>query len=573
VAWGEYHRVRAQPVEDLDDEPGALVGLVWQTRIVTPSGRRKAAVDRYKYPVQETDLRPGDELRLSDDTKVGTVEAIDKDARVVDIRKVISQNDVHPDVVVALRIVSAAALEKSLVRIATAIADAGFADEPANRAVHDLLLARPPRLRSGPLAALDAEDVSECARRAVRDLDGSVLAVQGPPGSGKTYLGARMICDLVLAGGRVGVAANSHKVIRKLVADARSAGAETGFELAAAHKVGDDDTFDGVNDGVEELATNEEARRWLEGRAGVLGGTGWLWARPEFAGSVDVLFVDEAGQMSLANALAIAPCGSNLVLLGDPQQLEQPQQGSHPDGAGVSALQHMVGDHLTLPADRGIFLPLTWRLAPSICEFTSEVFYEGRLHSRAGLERQRIVGSSRFSGAGLRIVDVPHDHRRNASDEEVAAVESIVEDLLSPGVCWVNERGDAIPMKAVHMLVVAPYNAQVSRLRDRLDPRGVPVGTVDKFQGQEAPVVIYSMATSRVEDAPRGMDFLYNPNRLNVATSRARCLCVVVASPYLFQPDCKSPHQMRLANALCRYRELALKDQKVECKGSQRSDG
>ena len=283
---------------------------------------------------------------------------------------------------------------------------------------------------------------------------------------------------------------------------------------------------------------------------------------PEFAQAVDVLFVDEAGQMSLANVLAVAQAAGSIVLLGDPQQLEQPKKGSHPEGVNDSALQHILGEHQTIPADRGIFLPVTWRLAPSICAFTSELFYEGRLTSKPGLEQQQLTGGP-FTGSGLWVVEVDHDGNRNASDEEVEAVADLVAKLTAPGSQWIDEHGVAKQMTGDQILVVAPYNAQVSRLGDRLKDTGARVGTVDKFQGQQAPVVIYSMATSRPEEAPRGLEFLYSLNRLNVATSRAQCAVILVASPHLFVPDCSTPRQMKLANALCRYRELAAEFHRV----------
>jgi uncharacterized protein len=287
----------------------------------------------------------------------------------------------------------------------------------------------------------------------------------------------------------------------------------------------------------------------------VLGGTAWLWAPPEFAGSVDVLFVDEAGQMSLANVLAASQAASSVVLLGDPQQLEQPQKGSHPDGVGVSALDHVLQEHKTMPEERGLFLPTTWRLAPSICEFTSEVFYERKLQSKPGLEHQRIVGDTRFAGAGLFFVPAAHDGCRNASDAEADLVAAIAQELLAGGVGWIDERGEPRAITPDDILVVAPYNAHVTRLTERVKlPR---IGTVDRFQGQEAPVIIYSMATSNPEDAPRGMEFLYSLNRLNVAISRARCISILVANPCLFEPECRTPRQMQLANALARYGERA----------------
>jgi len=199
---------------------------------------------------------------------------------------------------------------------------------------------------------------------------------------------------------------------------------------------------------------------------------------------------------------------------------------------------------------------VTWRLHPSICRFTSDVYYEGRLNPLPGLQNQAIRGQTRFAGSGLFYVPVEHAANQNRSFEEVGAIQQVVGELLRPGVEWVDRHGTARRLTADDILIVAPYNAQVAALNNVL-PAGVRVGTVDKFQGQEAPVVIYSMASSSAEDAPRGMTFLYDPHRLNVATSRARCVCILVASPRLFEPDCRTPEQMRLANGLCRYRELA----------------
>jgi uncharacterized protein len=261
--------------------------------------------------------------------------------------------------------------------------------------------------------------------------------------------------------------------------------------------------------------------------------------------------------MSLANALAVAQAATNVIMLGDPQQLEQPVKGSHPDGVGVSALQHLLGEARTIRDDRGIFLPVTWRLAPSVCAFTSEAFYGNLLKSRDGLERQVLKNTNGLDGNGLWIASVEHEGNRNSSDEEVEAIALLIDRLLCDGAAWVDAQGRTLPLAAADILVVSPYNAQVNRLAERLSERGVRVGTVDKFQGQEAPVSIYSMATSHSDDAPRGMEFLYSLNRLNVATSRARCAAIVVASPDLFEPHCGNARQMRLANALCRFRELA----------------
>jgi predicted RecB family nuclease len=563
ASWWEYFRLRDLPEEDLFDEPQAVAGLEHVERVATGSGKtgRSAGtvVDRYRYPAQEMEIRRKDELWLQDGGSLGEVVGLDRKARTIDVRKRPAQAPLHPATAVAHKHVNTAVLEEALCRIGDAVARTplpGLGELPGLRAARDLLLAAAPRLRSGTLTIEPGESVVECAVRSVHDLDETVLAIQGPPGSGKTFTGARMISALVARGRRVGVTATSHKVIRNLLDAVGEAARDARVDARLAHRNDDADPADTTL--IEALGSNEDAAKALRGgRADVVGATPWLWARPELADAVDVLFVDEAGQMSLANVLAVSAAAKNVVLLGDPRQLDQPQKGSHPEGVSISALQHLLGGHPTIPPDRGLFLPVTWRMSPGLCSFTSELFYEGRLASKPGLERQALAGVGDLAGSGLWTLEVDHDGNRNASMEEVEAVAGLVSRLTAPGAAWVDEQGASIPLTGEDVLVVAPYNAQVSRLAERLEPTGARVGTVDKFQGQQAPVVIYSMATSRPEDAPRGMEFLYSLNRLNVATSRARCASILVASPRLFEPACRTPRQMKLANALCRYREMA----------------
>ena len=300
--------------------------------------------------------------------------------------------------------------------------------------------------------------------------------------------------------------------------------------------------------------TNERLERALrDGELDVAAGTVWLWARPGMVDSVDTLFVDEAGQLSLANVLAVAGAARNLVLLGDPQQLAQPSQATHPPGAGASALGHILGERATMPEGAGLLLDQTYRMHPDLCRYTSEVFYDGKLSGVEGLERQEILGGEPLSGSGLRVVEVAHQGNTNASPEEAGEVARLAEMLA--GCSWRDRDGAVQPIGRNGILVVTPYNAQIRAMQDALAGRGltgVGVGTVDKFQGREAPVVIYSMATSSADEAPRGLEFLYDRHRLNVATSRARAMAIIVASPDLIRVSCRTPHQMTLVNALCR---------------------
>lgn len=328
-----------------------------------------------------------------------------------------------------------------------------------------------------------------------------------------------------------------------------------GEERQAIHcvqKVSDDE------DDLPSLTFTKDNGEFLDalgGTAQVGGATAWFWARPDASQCVDVLFIDEAAQMSLANVLAVSQSAKSVVLLGDPRQLEQPIQGSHPDGADASALDHILGPHATIPADRGLFLPETWRLHPTICAFNSELFYESRLFSRPGLERQQVKSTGKLRGAGLRYLPIEHSGNQSSSQEEADAVRDLVTNILGSATTWVNRDDVEAVIKLNDILIIAPYNAQVFELQERIP--GGRVGTVDKFQGQEAPIVIYSVTTSSHLDAPRGMEFLYSANRLNVATSRAKCICVMVASPRVFEAECRTPRQMQLANAFCRYLEMA----------------
>lgn len=352
--------------------------------------------------------------------------------------------------------------------------------------------------------------------------------------------------------GRSGITANSHKVIRHLIDSTIEASTKLGVQLHCCQKAAE---VEQPQHRLSFAKNNEELIAALGNTASVGGGTAWLWAHPDAFATIDVLFVDEAAQMSLANVLAVSQSAKAVVLIGDPQQLDQPMQGCHPDGTDVSALDHILAGEQTIPPDKGLFLDQTWRLHPDICLFTSELFYSGKLVSREGLDRQVIDGGGPIAGSGLRYIPVVHEGNQNCSLEEVETIGTLVEGVLAAKTMWTDRDGNRAAVTLDDIVIITPYNAQVFEIQARLP--GARVGTVDKFQGQEAPIAIYSTATSSRGDAPRGMEFLYSLNRLNVATSRAKCVCVMVSSPLLFNTECRTPRQIQLANAFCRYLELA----------------
>lgn len=557
ATWWEFFRLHECAPEELFDEGSAFVQLEYDGPV---QGTGTSPVHRYRMPPQEVSVRGREQLYVPGEPErsIGTLVRVDPSGSAIEVRKNKAFADRHPDALIALQHVRADVLEDSLLRIGESAADGGTAYVPEYPTAADLLARHAPRTGGQPLRRA-GEDALDAARRIVRQNHFGLLPIQGPPGSGKTYTAGRMIVEVVKQGRRVGLTANSHRVIGNLLDSAFQAADEAGIQLSAVRKISSSSQADAADMRVELAETNPPVFDALDAGCDLAAGTAWLWARPEAHHCVDVLFVDEAAQMSLANVLAISHAAPNLVLLGDPQQLDQPLQGSHPDGVDVSALSHLLDGRETIPNDLGLFLESTWRLQPEICAFTSELFYESRLNSRPELEQQQIISTSPLLagrlGSGLRYLPTPHRGNQNSSDEEVAAIVEVVRSLLNSGSRWVDREGEDHALDLQDILIIAPYNAQVYKIQNALpDAR---VGTVDRFQGQEAPIVIYSMSTSTPDDAPRGMDFLYSLNRLNVATSRARCLCLLVGSPDLFQPECRSPQQMRLANAFCRYLELA----------------
>jgi len=553
--WWRYFFLKDELTdEERREEPDALGGLTFQDSWKDATPRARSTIYRFSFPPQEHKIRVGD---LPHDPATGKaageVVLLDDDAGVIDLKVGSNRPAPTPMSLIPHDFVRPSPKPESLQRLAQWVIEHGLDGPGEFRGARDLLLHRPPSVGRavGDALALEGEEGQAAARRLVLTLDQSYLAIQGPPGSGKSSVGADMIVDLVAAEKRVGVTANSHKVIGELLEKVAKAAQARGITTAIGQRTSDEPTYE---DAVP--LTNEGARDGLADRSiHVVGGTGWLWAREDMIRSVDVLFVDEAGQMSLADTLAASLCAANLVLLGDPQQLDQPLQGTHPLGAERSALAHVLDGERVMPDRLGLFLDGTWRLHPSISAYTSEVFYEGRLRSHYGRDVLALDGEQPLSGTGIRFIPVPHEGYSIDSLTEAAAIADYVRRLIGSKAAWTNANGETKPLTQEDVLIITPYNAQVASLRAQLP--GFRIGTVDKFQGQEAPISIYSMATSSADDAPRGLEFLYSLNRLNVATSRAQCLAVVVASPGLLHVRCRTPRQMQLVNAFARLVEVA----------------
>lgn len=558
--WGYFHRLYDCTIEDLVDDAEALAGL----EHVGPVGREaQSLVHRYRFEPQDTKIGIGESAWLDPATGRGSgiVVGFDEIAGTIDLKRGIRNMAPHPRALIPPPPIANNVMRQALGELADWVITHGIDAPGPYRAARDLLLRRRPRLADAPAGGAlrgDGESPLEAAIRLGLALGPSALPIQGPPGTGKTYAGAHMIVELVRQHKRIGISAQAHRAISNLLEAICQAGDQAGVPVRAIQKC--DDASQAIDHArVTVTGDNDEVAEGLAaGRYDVVAGTAWLFSRPEMAGLLDVLFVDEAGQLSLANVVAMGGAARSIVLLGDPNQLPQVSQGVHPEGAGVSALEHLIGDRATVAEDRGLLLDTTFRLHPDVNAYVSEVFYADRLRTDPSTARTRIAGGDRLGGTGLRLIPIRHQGNASRSGQEAAAVATAVRELL--GRAWVGPDGVERRISLRDLIVVAPYNAQVAEIQKHIIGEiGEParVGTVDKFQGQEGAVAIYSMASSSADDAPRGMDFLFNRNRLNVAVSRARGLAILVANPALVQVHCRTPEQLRMANALCRYLELA----------------
>ncbi|WP_447965011.1 TM0106 family RecB-like putative nuclease [Nitrospira sp. Ecomares 2.1] len=560
--WRMFDRATATP-EELRDDPACLEGI---SAVGTPVPEKLSLVQEYRFdPSQECKLSAGDKTKVMFThnlnakftlveldvsigrlaLKIGKKGLTEKCAGIFP-----QQGSLLPD-----EHVSATAIQLALTEV-IAKHLSGNLDAP----VSALLNRVPP---ATPLQHAD-ETPTDAASRIAGSMAGGCLVIQGPPGTGKTFTASQVITRLLASGKKVGVASNSHKAVINLLTACGDAVKGSGSQLHGLKVGGDpDDPLFNCNPGVQYLKDTGTAHQTYT--RGVVGGTAWLFTRPEWEGALDFLFIDEAGQVALANAMAMARSAKNLVLLGDQMQLEQPVQGSHPGDAGLSVLQYALKDmeasqsdspvmHAVVPPDYGLFLGESRRMHPAVCRFISESMYEGRLGSHPDCARQRIIvppgaNSLITCESGILFSGVEHDGNIQQSDEEVERVTTMYHELH--GRLYTDKDGITKPLDLDHFLFIAPYNAQVRALQAAL-PDGARVGSVDKFQGQEAPVCILSLCSSYGEYGSRGLAFILDRNRVNVAISRAQCLAVVIADPRIAGTPPGSLEEMKLINLFCK---------------------
>lgn len=573
--WAMFDRCEREPDELVED--GECIGMIapdigddgeWQRK------EKQSTVSRYRFPPQETKLKLGDKVKQAPTLgNVGEIVGLDREAGWVEIKRGPRAKGFWPGEgsLIPEPTVPNATLIAAVRRVAMAWCgmnedqwlygetdpegletwSCGLTDTQPYRALCDLIERNHPRLIDWDGGALvrEGESLVEAATRRCLAMDETCLFIQGPPGTGKTYSSAHVICSLIATGKRVGVSSNSHKAINNLLSKVEEVAEERGIVFVGVKK---------NSRGKEEqqlggrIITDVEAIGDVTDYSPDLaGGTAWLFADEDLDQHFDYLFVDEAGQVSLGHLLAMGSAARNIVLVGDQMQLAQPIQGAHPGESGLSALDYMLQGEATVAPDRGILLDMSWRMHPSICGFISDAVYDGRLKAHPDCAKQRLHLAPGHDPAlaehGLRFVAMDHKGCGQRSDAEVARVKELAEGLI--GTPFTDMKGKEGKISWENILIVAPYNMQVNALAAAL-PDAARVGTVDKFQGQEAEVVIVSLATSTPDDLPRHVDFFYSKNRINVAISRARTLALVVANPKLLELDAKSIDHLRLVNTL-----------------------
>lgn len=589
--WIYFERILTYDTQRFLEDADCLGGL----QVVGEVGEIKQSIIwRFSFPTdQDLKIKIGDEVfdpvsartelfideaeglrNFPSPKKVGEVVAIDEVNGFIDVKRGKKQGTPTASNFMPSARVPDEKIRKSLQRLAQALINDEGSLHSKFSAAWSLLQLRESKFRSGAsLAPIDNESASNRFIRLAPLLDESYLVVQGPPGSGKTWALARAVIECVIAGQKVGLCAFKHETLKSMVVaivealndpkiSSRLKNSPT--KLRIMRKVERDEKPADETVTVTEVDKNQEIFDAFDFNShNVFAGTAWVFTDAK-APKLDVIFIDEAGQMSLANAVGVATSAKSLVLVGDPQQLAQPGKGSHPlmpeeakdlypFGATASALQHVLKNNETLPDDEGIFLDLTQRLHPEICQFISEAMYNGRLENAPHCKKRSIVMSTGAHVSGIRWCPVEHEGNKMYSTEEVDSIKNIVSQFA--GSSLINKDGEVRALSEADIMIVAPYNSQVNDLKVALPE--CKVGTVDKFQGLESPVVILSLTASSSEDVPRGMEFLYSTNRFNVAVSRAKTLCIVVGSPRLLAARCNSVRQLQLVNVLCRYVQMA----------------
>lgn len=551
--WNLFER-QEKEYDDLIEDSECLAGLS-SCPSIPPFREKKSTVYTYCFPSQEHKLTNEKPWSLITSLKrLGTIHSLDDKAKTVGLKTTESLLPKSCSITL-YPFFNNEALKSALYRFADTI----ISKTIRYQAIIAFLMRATPKIKDQePNTSIvrNVNQTTDSAIKAVENLQNSYLFIQGPPGAGKTYTSSQIIVNLISQGKRVAVSSNSHKAINNLLARIEKTAKEKGIRFRGQKKSNEGES-EFAGEMIKDIFDNNE----IDPSANLIAGTAWLFAREELDQKFDYLFIDEAGQVSLANFIAMGMSAKNIILVGDQMQLGQPLKGSHPGASGMSTLEYLLQDKPTVSPDKGIFLATTWRMHENICRFISDAVYNGQLHPEQDNQKQSLILSKTTHPAlvenGIQFIPVLHQGCSQKSEEEGKIIQELYSSLMQQS--YRDRHGKMNTMTSANILVVAPYNMQVNYLKSIL-PEDARVGTVDKFQGQEAEVVMVSMTTSSDEDLPRNLEFLYSKNRLNVAISRARTLALVIANPQLLEIPCSNTDQMRLVNTLCWVKEYSRND-------------
>ena len=554
--WAIFDRIETEPEELLDDME-VIANLQFADHLVKGIIPRQS---KWKFPEQEFKCKVGDKIKVLDAEEMvsGTILSLDEENCEL-VLSCTRLNVKYSEPGKTMHISIGAPFDTEIIADAVwRFVESEIDGGKGKSAVRQFLLRQPPSFRHKRVGELLIQPERECGQttlqqtiKLVCNMDHSCLFVQGPPGTGKTYTGSHVIAELIRNGKKVAISSNSHKAINNLVEKTAQVLEKMGHRYEGVKVCSTDDQeangYGISNCKKKDIFEDEALAR--EDAPDLLAGTAWLFSSWQLTDTFDYLFIDEAGQVATANTVAMGQCAKNIVLLGDQMQLGQPIQGDHPGESGLSTLEYLLGHKATIPADTGVFLDESYRMHPDVCSYISKTFYEGRLRNALKTKNQGLVLSGtlaeKFTATGVYCYPVTHDGNSQKSIEEAEAIKRLYMDLLNQS--YIGPIGEPLAMNPEEILVVAPYNAQVNLLK-RVLPADARVGTVDKFQGQEAQVVLISMATSNENHMPRHLEFLFSRNRLNVAISRAKSLAVVVVSPELAEVRSDKPETLALIN-------------------------
>ncbi len=559
--WRRYFDRKYKTHEEISDDTECIGNMrqIGKEEVV-----KKSYVFTYKYDEQDFKLKKGDTAHLANNEllsqpkRAGTIVSIDHHEREIKISRAIKSGllpkiiSIGPGDPAGMDL-----LEKSI----SEFIDGRVGDENKYHAIKSILNKEIPKIKGVKQGEkiIKNEDFDNEIPEIISKLDNRCTAVQGPPGTGKTTQAANTILKLLKDNKKVGVTANSHKVIHNLIDRIISLSIKNDFKfkMFIKHSKFDEDSIfkeKNVNENnfINSIDDSKDFLLFYENNDTLLfGGTKFHFAHSINDEKLDFLFIDEAGQFTISDVVAVGKVAKNIVLIGDQNQLGSPVEGVHPGESNKSILNFLLGDLETIPEDRGIFLNLTYRLHPKINEFISHNFYDDKLicHKDNKLRSINLHKHQSISSEGILYVQVDHEGCSQKSIEETEIVKKLVKSFI--GRELFNSKGEKKKLEINDILVVSPYNAQTNFLSNNLN-KGAKVGTIDKFQGQEASITIVSMTSSDVDCLPRDLDFIFDKNRLNVALSRSQLISVIIFNPRLLDIYPTTKEQLILLNNFCK---------------------